>query len=645
MILILVFQTNVLNANIKEHVSIFTFDVQHTHNNWLSSCTKSFDNPFNFIADTLSTKNKTIYIIISADKSHLVIPIVEKHYCVENIYIFGSISPVVEKISGCYYDINEIYEHIVNDIAITYEERSCDDCPFDYFTALDTQKLPNSDFITEASNNSSCYEYIVVFYRPGWRVPDLDQKPIPVNQFTIVDECIRFIKILPQWQVFFVISCADVPLQIQSVFDLPQICRIYISPVADIKYPSNKKKVAGIFGKPKDLVKQLYQDISFHRQQYTPISRINIFSMIDYSQKVISDLDDQQIDFLRYKLFMDILLQAPLMTFDVEELLSTCSTLFSNEGEQTAYYIDQLQDETSEMMNYIEDPRFSQILLRLQQLDKLNELFMLQKSLIRIKQRLSQSTEISGALTVYMAKMISNETLERMKCSRDALIIIDTLTLTTRSLLTARTIARKMVDNGRKSILFQIDIGEGIRLLEIDPNRAMHDISAVFCLRSINLAPDGVWYARVTSADTNYQCIKKQIQHAIGAPLSWLTFGNYLHFLHRSAEGKEYFEYVLNKFQKEHVNENEDSYDRHWTHAQSNSMAADDKNGSCAIIPPPTSIDRSRVLSNIADVYYQMQNYEEALKYYEQALLSSTDFDSRSHCQQRILSLKNLHKG
>lgn len=643
MIFILVFQTNFSNANIRENVSIFTFGVQHTHNSWLSSSTKSFDNPFNFIAYTLSTRNKMIYMIISAEKSHLVIPIVEKHYCVEKIYIIGSISSVSEKISGCYYDMNEIYECIVKDIAITYEERSCDDWPSDYFTALDTQKLQNSDSVTEISNNSSCYEYIVVFYRPGWRVPDLDQKPIPVNQFTNVGECIRFIKILPQWQVFFVISCAVVPSHIQSVFDLPQICRIYISPVADLEFPSNKKKVAGIFSEPNDLVKQLYQDISFHRQQYTPISRINIFSMVDYSQKVISDLDDQQIDFLRYKLFMDILLQAPLMTFDVQELLNTCSTLFSNEGEQTAYYIDQLQDETIEMMNYIEDPKFSQVLLRLQQLDKLNELFMLQKSLIRIKQRLSQSTKTSGVLTVYMAKIISNETLERMKCSRDALIIIDTLTLTTRSLLTARTIARKMVDNGRKSILFQVDIGEGTRLLEIDSNRVMHDISAVFSLRSINLAPDGVWYARVTSADTNYQYIKKQIQHVIGAPLSWLTFGNYLHFLHRSAEGKDYFEYVLNKFQKEHVNQN--SYDRHWTHAQSNSTIDDDKNGSCIIISPPTSIDRSRVLSNIADIYYQMQNYKEALKYYEQALLSSTDFDSRSHCQQRILTIKNLHEG
>jgi tetratricopeptide (TPR) repeat protein len=59
---------------------------------------------------------------------------------------------------------------------------------------------------------------------------------------------------------------------------------------------------------------------------------------------------------------------------------------------------------------------------------------------------------------------------------------------------------------------------------------------------------------------------------------------------------------------------------------------------------PKTSIDRSTVLGNIADVYYQMKDYKLALEYYEKALESSADLYCHSHHQQRIVTLKNCLK-
>jgi tetratricopeptide (TPR) repeat protein len=59
---------------------------------------------------------------------------------------------------------------------------------------------------------------------------------------------------------------------------------------------------------------------------------------------------------------------------------------------------------------------------------------------------------------------------------------------------------------------------------------------------------------------------------------------------------------------------------------------------------PKTSIDRSTVLGNIADVYYQMKDYKLALEYYEKALESSGDLYRHSHYQKRIVTVKNCLK-
>ncbi|CAF1300331.1 unnamed protein product [Rotaria sordida] len=60
------------------------------------------------------------------------------------------------------------------------------------------------------------------------------------------------------------------------------------------------------------------------------------------------------------------------------------------------------------------------------------------------------------------------------------------------SLLTARDIARKAANNGLISVLFEIGIIDDMHLLNIDSDRVVFRLGAIFHVESVNLAPDGV---------------------------------------------------------------------------------------------------------------------------------------------------------
>jgi len=330
-----------------------------------------------------------------------------------------------------------------------------------------------------------------------------------------------------------------------------------------------------------------------------------------------------------------------------------------------------LYEEVDQVKNLDQDPRFSQIVLRLHHLDKLNELFILQKPLIDIQKRVFEPVDICTMDAVYLTKIISNDTLEIVKSSCGEFVSIGIFILATKSLLTARSIARKVANNGLISVLFEIEVVEGTYLLEIDSNRVIFRFGSVFRLESISQAPDGVYYVKIIPVDSEFQSIKQQLQFETQVPLSWLTYGNYFYFLKQHQQAKDYFEYLLEQLLSEHIDrpsiynnmaliytmENgkgekmkaEEIYADALKCAQSvksNSIVSEHKDHSYNVIPtatitlPKTSIDRSTVLGSIGDVYYHKGDYKLALDHYKQALELSTDLHSRSYYEHMIVTVK-----
>ncbi|CAF1401326.1 unnamed protein product [Adineta steineri] len=360
----------------------------------------------------------------------------------------------------------------------------------------------------------------------------------------------------------------------------------------------------------------------------------------------------------------------PLLEVKLEDLANICDNLFPNQGKEMTHYVTQLHKESEEAKNFIQDPKFSQIVLNLHQSNQLNELFILQKPFVDIQKRVFESVEISTMKTVYVARIISSDTLGIIKSSSGKFISIGMFILATKSLCIARTITRKLADSGLISILFQIEVVEGTCLLEVDPYRAIFRLGGIFRLESINLAPDGVWYVKIKPADSEFRMIKQQLQFETDVLLSWLTYGNYLYFLKQSRQAKAYFEYLLNKLPLEHADrpsvcnnmaliytmENEEAgktkakrlYDDALKYAMSidsNSKMNECRDQTCIGILTAsaplleTDIDRSIVLGSMADVYYQTDDYKSAIEYYKQAFQLSADSQCRSYYQQMIISI------
>jgi tetratricopeptide (TPR) repeat protein len=406
-----------------------------------------------------------------------------------------------------------------------------------------------------------------------------------------------------------------------------------------------------------------------------------MFSTTEQKQELISQLSDKQIAFLTYNLFTAVLPQTPLLKFKPEELLRICDLLFPGKAEETARYINQLYEKVDQVKNFDQDPRFSQIVLRLHQLNQLNELFIVQKPLIDIQKRVFESIELSTTDTVYVTRIISNDTLESMESNIGKYISIGIFVLATKSLLTARTIARQAVNNGLTSVLFEIEAIRGTHLLNLDNDRVIFRLDAVFCLKSIDQAPDGVWDIKIKCVDKEFQLIKEQLEFEINVKLSWLTYGNYLYFLNRFEEGEAYFKYLLDKLssediyqsaiynnmgllyakkyeEKNHRNENDKEQYLHMAKTayskvlayvksiESSSTIRKNEDQPCnelstlKAIPSNTTVDYSTVVGNIADLYYKANQYEEAMKSYMEALQLSADQQSSRYYQKMIVSIK-----
>jgi hypothetical protein len=125
-----------------------------------------------------------------------------------------------------------------------------------------------------------------------------------------------------------------------------------------------------------------------------------------------------------------------------------------------------------------------------------------------------------------------------------------TFLFVTRSLLTARTIARQIVGNGLESILFEIQLAEDSLGMNVDIERVMLRFGTIFRSHSIDQGPDDVWYAKISCADLDFQPVVEQLQFAVGAPLSWLTFGNYLCELDQLPAAEQYYQLLLRKLPK-----------------------------------------------------------------------------------------------
>lgn len=642
--------------------------------------TKKFDDDFQFIAHTLSIQDKALFVIISEDMAAYVVPLIQNHVCIENIYLFNSDVkklPVNRpassgKITDPCTNSRQLREKVEIDIMMM-KESTYSDLSTDFFTMLHTQQLKiQRNSIIEISTDKPNNEWIVILHCDNRKLFGIDWSLSPLIAFLDVNDCIQFITKQLQVQIFLVISGNKIPDVLQKITDFRMIHAIYFFQTIRSTYPIDGRKVVGAYTTLEDLANRLHIDISRFRKEHIYAIRIDFFSKIEQKDKLIPQLNEKQRDFLLFNLFIDILPQIPMLDILLKHRKNECKTLFiQNENTtETIWDLKMLDILYNQLSQEQYTPEFSQLFLRFHKLNKLTNLFILQTQLIGIQRQVFESHVVSLSLIVYITKIVSKndfEMMEVMKSDHNGIISIGIFLLATKSFETARDIARQAANNNHISVLFEIEVIHGTHLLKVNHDQVILRLGTVFRLQSINKGPDGVQYIKLKCANAELESIKQQLQFEMEVPLTWLTFGNYLLHLNHFEQAIIYYEYLLDKLPSEHRDrasicnnigliyttvgrevESNRYYDLALEHAKSirpdfNKTQTQDQlytaNSVSNITLPTNIINHSIIQGNIADIYYKENNRKKALEFYKKAFESATDQRCRFYYQQMIAVL------
>ncbi|CAF1155742.1 unnamed protein product [Adineta ricciae] len=655
---------SIKNVRLKENL-ILCYDVENIDRKIFSDYQiEIFNNPFQFISRILSLTDKTVYLIISMNKHRLIIPLIHKHFCVEKIYLYNQqiitdFSSISEKIDGCYADFNELSNQMINDIKINdnkFQDKNL-------FCMLHTQQLTNQYSIISTRKNSLHKQYVVIFDDETHEISRSYRETISFYQSSNFQECIQFIRDHRQLQILFILSNTFIVEEVQSICDSQQTILLYfLKPNFSIHH----RKVKGIFNTLEELFVELHKDILFYQEGDFHTSNISIFTKINREKPLIIQLNEKQIDFLSFSLFLDILPYIPSLNFTEEDLKNLCEMLFDTQETNISDYIVQIE-QTNNLIRFIEDPNCSKTI---NQLHKFNELLIFQHTFFSIYRQVSQSNKSVIFDSVYMSKIITSEALNSLQSNHCEYIHIGIFILATKSLLTARSIARTMVNNGLIAVLFQIDLVEQINFLDIDNERILFSPNTLFQLKSINKACDDVFYIRIKPVQTEYQLFKEQLHIELDFQLCWLTYGNYLYYFNRFQQGELYFNYLLEKILDEnssraaisnnlgllYLNKCDDGnkqeyFDKAQRILKENlfrkpksvierTFLQEDRHYSL-VNPVRNVIDYPTVVGTIADSYFNTNQYEEALKFYLKALELSVNPQNCFYYRKMIFKIKN----
>ncbi|CAF1471402.1 unnamed protein product [Rotaria sp. Silwood1] len=485
---------------------------------------------------------------------------------------------------------------------------------------------------------------IVTLFFGTHRLFSRSQSHIKIDEFNDLDECIRSITTETSINFFLIISI-DGSDDMYSLFELDNIHAVYIISNGDydeqIETISIHPKVSGVFGLDEDLLEQLTRDICFYRHMRVCTPTMNIFQI---ESNIIDNPDEQQINFLCFQLFSDILPELPTQLGATAE----------QKAEHISRFLSLLIDANMNINHLFKQFDSSTLHKSVSHLQEFNQRVMA-----------PTNTSDSSSITVYRAQLVSKKDLEIIQTSPQALLSIPTFILASRSFRTIASICRRAADNQLTVILFELNLSEDVPRTELNVDMIVFGLGTLFRFVSTESTPDGVWRTQLESADRAMQRIKDQLKLEVGGHLTWLTFGNYLAALKRFDAAEEYYKYLLQVLPTDHsslasiynnmglmysMKEN-DQEALKWLEkalklkVTDSSTTVTQKKPSMEDESPlqHTSIDRLTILSKLADLNNRQENHSEALNYYRQALEISTDVSLRLFFQAKIETILLSH--
>ena len=545
---------------------------------------QSFDDECLCISHLLSSEEKLIYFVASVAAGELVIPQIHNHRYIRYIYIYQSPDSKLDtkwtddfdKVRGIWPSTDEINEQIKYDI------QSCKTSPSPWtqdpslLVELWTQSSKKSSLNIvplpkQTVSDSIAVLNVVVLYYNDYRPFRLYHGCIKIHQFDDVERCRNFIVECDSQSPIFLIICIDSLDSYKAIYrrmKLDSVHAIYIfsnhSSTREFQaiLPDIRMKLSGIFSNFNDILLQLCNDICLYRERLFYIPRITVLrSDVNRIQK----LDEHEVDFIRFQLFIETLPQAP-------HLINSSAKINTNLSD----------DIFSELLI---DPNFGQIVNILFQRCSLLTLLEASSLLNGINQRLNSLVSKRNIFpaAIYRAQVINREHLDILQSNINNWLTIHTFTLFSSSFSSTINICRRCMNRGLPVILLEIAVSRSSKVAQIGSNTFTCRLGSVFRILSIDKMPDGIWHVQLELIDNAMNYIKQQLLSEINVRNAWLTFGNYMFALKRFDEAEMYYKYLLSN-------------------------------------TSPNDSIRTYIYNSMGLIYSAMNKEDEALKFFEESL-------------------------
>ncbi len=188
------------------------------------------------ISKLLSIKDKLIYFVVSAFVGEFVVPLIHKHRCIENIYVYQNSNDAdvtwineYSKISMNESSINLLATQIEQDINSIMQRPSSwsrSKTLLNEFN-LQTSEVDLLRSIEDTPKDNVNTLRIVTLFFGTRRLFSQSQSQIQIDEFNDFDECLRSIRNQISITVFLIISINGFD-DMHSLFDLDNIHAVYI---------------------------------------------------------------------------------------------------------------------------------------------------------------------------------------------------------------------------------------------------------------------------------------------------------------------------------------------------------------------------------------------------------------------------------
>ncbi|CAF1087918.1 unnamed protein product [Adineta ricciae] len=479
-----------------------------------------------------------------------------------------------------------------------------------------------------------------------------------INDYVVfhieLDPCIAYIQTISKEKVFLVTSGAHALELLTQVHELPQVDSIFVFCMKKPKYEYLRDaypKIVNIFTDRAVLCASILEQVSLLNKQ------LAAFSFFDQNQRAIKDLSKRSAEFLWFKLFNDVILRLPHNLEAKQEMIDACRHYYrGNFKEQTLIDEFERDYQPEQAITWYSKQSFVYKLinkaLRSEDIDLLHTfryfICDLSNSLKRERGKFEYSGETS--LTVYRGAHLTKKDFDNIRDNEGKLISTNGFLSTSRSRERALRFAQqttKRTDVVPVLYVIQCPVREldesfifaDIMKLSVYPKEqeVLFDLSAAFKINSVQ--KDGtIWIINLTASNEAHSIVKeylelqrKEIQEKSAA----ILLGRLMCNMGQYDKSLQYFRKLLADPNGEDVAWIEFNIGRafvwkcDWFAARE---CFDKVYARMMQNKPPRVKDSAAVLRSIGVTLYKQGAYDEALKYYRQALAIQEEFYPDGHC-------------